>query len=48
MKDTIVNIVLVLVFLDIFSAILWSFSGQVPQTGFYLGMITRNILTTIL
>lgn len=46
-KKKIGAVILTLLFLDILGFIAWSLSGQIPADGFYIGIITKAVLSFI-
>jgi len=41
----ITNVVLIVLFFDFVCFILWAMSGQLPQDGFYFGVITKSFIS---
>lgn len=41
------TVIMVALVVDAFAFVMWSLSGQVPVDGFYIGAITKNILSLI-
>jgi len=48
MKNTIITVLSMVLVLDFICFVAWATSGQIPQDGFYFGMITKNIINLII
>lgn len=42
------NVVVLVLFLDFFGFVWWSFSGQTPIDGIYIGAVTKNFISLII
>lgn len=43
-SEAILTVIVIYLFIDFVSLILWVYSGQHPVDGFYLGSVTANII----
>jgi len=46
-KEYILPIIATIFIVDLLAFTMWTLSGQTPQDGFYIGMITGNIIKLI-
>lgn len=47
-KQIIINIVFGIILIDMFGFIAWIASGQIPVDNFYVGIITKTVLSLII